>query len=34
MVVGNEDKGGRKKEKEGRDFGRLPSFLLVFLMFV
>ena len=35
--MGNEDKRGRKKEKEGRGFGRLPSFffpsfLLVFLM--
>ena len=26
MVVGNKKKRGRKKEKEGRDFRRLPSF--------
>ena len=26
MVVGNKDKRGRKKEKEGWGFGRLPSF--------
>ena len=37
MVVGNKNKRGRKKEKEGRGFGRLPSsfffppFLFVFL---
>ena len=36
MVVGNKNKRGRKKEKEGSGFGRLPSFffppfLLVFL---
>ena len=26
MVVGGRDKRGRKEEKEGRGFGRLPSF--------
>ena len=26
MVVGNKDKWGRKEEKEGRGFGKLPSF--------
>ena len=26
MVVGNKDKRGREKEKEGRGFGRSPSF--------
>ena len=26
MVVGSKDKKERKKEKEGRGFGRLPSF--------
>ena len=31
MVVGNKNKRGRKKEKEGRGFGRLPSFFFVFL---
>ena len=39
MVVGNKDKRGRKKEKEGRGFGSLlsfffPPFLLAFLMIV
>ena len=39
MVVGNKDKRGWKKEKEGRGFGGLlsfffPPFLLVFLMIV
>ena len=39
MAVENKDKRGRKKEKEGRGFGRLPSFffppfLLVSLMIV
>ena len=33
MVVGNKDKTGRKKENEGRGFGRLPSFLFVFSRF-
>ena len=31
LVVGNKGKRGRKKEKEGRGFGRLPSFF--FLLF-
>ena len=31
MVVGDKNKKGRKKEKEGRGFGRLPSFLFIFL---
>ena len=39
MVVGNKDKRGRKKEKEGRGFGSSLSFffppsLWVFLMIV
>ena len=38
MVVGGRDKRGRKKEKEGRSFRRLPSlyfspFLFVFQKF-
>ena len=28
MVVGNKDKRGRKKEKEGRGFRRLPFYKL------
>ena len=32
MVVGNKDKRGRKKEKEGRGFGRLPFFLSSFFV--
>ena len=27
--IGNKDKRGRKKEKEGRGFGRLPSFIFL-----
>ena len=34
MVVGNKDKRGRNKEKEGRGFGRLPSFsFILFFLF-
>ena len=34
MVVGNKNKRGRKKEKEGRGFGRLPSFFFPPFLFV
>ena len=34
MVVGNNDKTGRKKAKEGRGFGRLPSFVFPPFLFV
>ena len=34
MVVGNKDRRGRKKEKEGRGFGRLPSFFIPPFLFV
>ena len=32
--VGNNDKKGRKKEKEARGFGRLPSFLFPLFLLV
>ena len=34
MVVGDKNKKGRKKEKEGRGFGRLPSFFFPPFLFV
>ena len=34
MVVGVETKKGRKKEKQGRGFGRLPSFFFPPFLFV
>ena len=34
MVVGNKNKRWRKKEKEGRGFGRLPSFFFPPFLFV
>ena len=34
MVVGNKNKRGPKKEKEGRCFGRLPSFFFTPFLFV
>ena len=34
MVVDNKDKKGRKKEKEGKSFGRLPSFFLPLFLLV
>ena len=34
MVVGNKNKRVRKKEKEGRGFGRLPSFFFPTFLFV
>ena len=34
MVVGNKNKRGRKKEKEGRGFRMLPSFLFPPFLFV
>ena len=34
MVVGNKDKRRQKKEKEGRSFGRLPSFFFPPFFFV
>ena len=33
-MVGNKDKRGRKEEKEGRGFGRLPSFFFSPFLFV
>ena len=33
MVAANEDKRGRKKEKEGRGFGELPSFFFPAFLF-
>ena len=32
--MGNKDKEGRKKEKEGRGFGRLPSSFFLSSFFV
>ena len=34
MVVGNKDKKGRQIEKEGRGFGRLPSFFFPSLFLI
>ena len=34
MVAGNKNKRGQKKEKEGRGFGRLPSFFFPSFLFV
>ena len=34
MVLGNKIKRGRKKEKEGRSFGKLPSFFFPPFLFV
>ena len=34
MVVGDKNKKGRKKEKEGKGFGRLPSFFFPPFLFI